>query len=225
VKLLRESRVHDHETEDGLPGLISVVGVKYTTARHTAEKAVDLICQKMQRPIKTSQTGEKPVHGGNMTDLTHFLAQAQAEKPVWLSDESLKHLIQTYGTNYEDVLAYRSENPVWGRTVSSKTPVLMAEIIHAVRSEMAQKLRDVIQRRTKLGSVGLPDVATILRTADLMMSELNWTPQQRFKEIQHLYDAYGESLPEEIQPTQSIPSNGKGRYEELFLPKPALLAS
>lgn len=160
-----------------------------------------------------------------MTDLTHFLAQAQAEKPVWLSDESLKHLIEAHGTNYEDILVYRSENPVWGRTVSSKTPVLMAEIIHAVRSEMAQNLRDVIQRRTKLGTVGLPDAATVLRTADLMMTELNWTPQQRFKEIQDLYDAYGEPLPAEIQPPQTVTSNGKGRYKELFLPKPALFAS
>lgn len=223
VRLLRESQIYDHEKADGLIGLISVVGVKYTTARHTAEKAVDLICQKLQRPIKPSLTGEKPVYGGEMTDLTHFLAQAQAERPRWLSEESLKHLVQTYGARYQDILAYREENPVWGRTVSSKTQVLLAEIIHAVRVEMAETLSDVIQRRTNLGEVGLPDAAIVLRCADLMMAELKWTPQKRFQEIQDLYDAYGEPLPEEIQPAQFETENGKVRFQKLFLSKPALL--
>ena len=35
-------RLHDHEAEDGLPGLVSLQGVKYTTARAVAERAVDL---------------------------------------------------------------------------------------------------------------------------------------------------------------------------------------
>ena len=35
-------RLHDHEREDALPGLVSLQGVKYTTARSVAERAVDL---------------------------------------------------------------------------------------------------------------------------------------------------------------------------------------
>ncbi len=42
VELLRESTVIDH-ARHGAPGLVSIHGVRYTTARHTAEQAVDAV--------------------------------------------------------------------------------------------------------------------------------------------------------------------------------------
>jgi glycerol-3-phosphate dehydrogenase len=52
-------RLHDHESEDGLPGLVSLQGVKYTTARAVAEKAVDLVERRLGRsptPCRTAVT-------------------------------------------------------------------------------------------------------------------------------------------------------------------------
>jgi glycerol-3-phosphate dehydrogenase len=52
-------RLHDHEVEDGLPGLISLQGVKYTTARAVAERAVDLALRRLDRsgsPCRTAVT-------------------------------------------------------------------------------------------------------------------------------------------------------------------------
>ncbi len=42
MQLLRESTVVDHK-RDKLPGLISMFGVRYTTARDTAARAVDAV--------------------------------------------------------------------------------------------------------------------------------------------------------------------------------------
>ncbi|MFO7539905.1 MAG: FAD-dependent oxidoreductase [Chloroflexota bacterium] len=56
VRLVRESVIHDHSRRDQLDGLISVIGVKYTTARHTAEKAVDLALSKLGYPFVPCQT-------------------------------------------------------------------------------------------------------------------------------------------------------------------------
>jgi glycerol-3-phosphate dehydrogenase len=42
--------VRDHEAADGLAGLVTVQGVKYTTARAVAERAVLLACRKLGRP-------------------------------------------------------------------------------------------------------------------------------------------------------------------------------
>jgi glycerol-3-phosphate dehydrogenase len=53
-------RLHDHEAEDGLPGLVSLQGVKYTTARLVAERAVDLVARRLRRPTppcRTATTG------------------------------------------------------------------------------------------------------------------------------------------------------------------------
>lgn len=56
VRLVRESVIHDHARTDQLDGLISVIGVKYTTARHTAERAVDLALRKLGRTAVPCQT-------------------------------------------------------------------------------------------------------------------------------------------------------------------------
>lgn len=49
----------DHEAEDGVAGLVSVLGVKYTTARGVAERAVDLVFRRLGRtppPCRTAVT-------------------------------------------------------------------------------------------------------------------------------------------------------------------------
>jgi glycerol-3-phosphate dehydrogenase len=56
--LLTRSRIVDHEREDGTPGLVSLKGVKYTTARAVAERAVDLSLQRLGRPRTACRTAD-----------------------------------------------------------------------------------------------------------------------------------------------------------------------
>jgi glycerol-3-phosphate dehydrogenase len=46
VTLVRESLVVDHRAS-GLPGLVTIIGVRYTTARQTAAEAVDVVFQQL----------------------------------------------------------------------------------------------------------------------------------------------------------------------------------
>jgi len=54
-------RLHDHEVEDGLPGLVSLQGVKYTTARALAEMAVDLAEKRLGRAPTPCRTAITPL--------------------------------------------------------------------------------------------------------------------------------------------------------------------
>ena len=54
-------RLHDHEAEDGLPGLVSLQGVKYTTARAVAERAVDLTVGRLRRDAPPCRTAATPL--------------------------------------------------------------------------------------------------------------------------------------------------------------------
>jgi glycerol-3-phosphate dehydrogenase len=54
--LSTRTRLHDHESEDGLPGLVSLQGVKYTTARAAAERAVDLVGHRLGRRLPACRT-------------------------------------------------------------------------------------------------------------------------------------------------------------------------
>jgi glycerol-3-phosphate dehydrogenase len=53
--------MHDHEAEDALPGLVSVQGVKYTTARSVAEQAVDLVLRRLGRTPVACRTASTPL--------------------------------------------------------------------------------------------------------------------------------------------------------------------
>jgi glycerol-3-phosphate dehydrogenase len=58
-QLWDRSLVVDHEVEDGRPGLVSLLGVKYTTARGVAERAVDVVARRLRRraaPCRTAET-------------------------------------------------------------------------------------------------------------------------------------------------------------------------
>jgi glycerol-3-phosphate dehydrogenase len=54
-------RLHDHEREDALPGLVSLQGVKYTTARSVAERAVDLVLRRLGRSPVACRTASTPL--------------------------------------------------------------------------------------------------------------------------------------------------------------------
>ncbi|MET0552363.1 MAG: FAD-dependent oxidoreductase [Vicinamibacteria bacterium] len=59
--LLTRSRLVDHEAEDGVPGLLSLLSVKYTTARSLAEQAVDLAFRRLGRPPVRCRTAVTPL--------------------------------------------------------------------------------------------------------------------------------------------------------------------
>ena len=162
----------DHALEDGVEGLISIVGVKYTTARCVAEKAVNLVEAKLgKRPTK-SRTAILPVYGGAMSSFEEFLESELQRKPAGLSEETTRHLIQTYGSEYRQVLKYCKQDPELGKPVSSNSPVIRAQVLHGVREEMACKLEDILFRRTDLGAVGYPDDASVNSCKEIIARDL-----------------------------------------------------
>lgn len=72
--------------------------------------------------------------------------------------------------------------------------ILTAEVIHAVRHEMAQKLSDVIFRRLGIGTVGYPTRETLEHCATLMSAALGWDESRRAQEVAEV-----EALFEELR--------------------------
>jgi glycerol-3-phosphate dehydrogenase len=66
--LLTRSRVVDHEVEDAVPGLLTVVAAKYTTARATAEVAVDLVRRRLGVAAVPSRTAVTPLPEARLLD-------------------------------------------------------------------------------------------------------------------------------------------------------------
>jgi glycerol-3-phosphate dehydrogenase len=190
LKLLRDSRVVDHRREDGIDGLVTVVGVKFTTARATAQQAVDLIVGKLGARIASCRTYEAPIYGGNIEHFDDYLAGAQTELAPLFDGEVIEHLVTTYGGEYQRLLRYLDVEPPLGERVLDASPVIKAEIIHAVREEMTLTLSDVVRRRTELGAAGLPDSAGLRSCAETMGKELGWRSDQIENEIAAVVSSY-----------------------------------
>lgn len=190
VALAKHYRIYDHKKGNGIDGLVSVMGVKYTESRHVARKAVDLIFKKLGKKLPMCITAVTPVHGGRIDRFEEFMREEIKSKPYGLTEEIMRHLVYSYGSEYHRVLKYVNENPDWGQTMPNSSEVLKAEVIHAIQEEMAQKLSDVIFRRTDLGSAGNPGEECLRYCAAIMATELGWDKarlQGEFKEVKTVF--------------------------------------
>jgi glycerol-3-phosphate dehydrogenase len=191
VKLLKSYKIIDHEMQSGLKGLISVIGVKYTTARDVASRTLDYLVKKLGKGEKTSTTAVTKVQGGDIDDFSDYLRREKSKARYDLKESAIERLIYNYGTNYLDVLSYINENPELGEPVAGQSEVLKAEVVHAVREESAVTLADVVRRRTELGSAGNPGGTALACVAEIMGKELDWTEEKvaaQLADVQTIYE-------------------------------------
>jgi glycerol-3-phosphate dehydrogenase len=189
VTLLKESQVVDHAPH-GAPGLVSIHGVRYTTARHTAEQAVDLVFRVLGHTAPPRcRTADTPLAGA-VGHLEHALDEALALDLPNLPPPVLTHLVGTYGTAWNRVRQIAGDIPVLAERLGRSCHVLGAEILHAVQEEMAVRLSDAILRRTEAGSAGHPGADAIARAATIMGHVLGWDEWRKHNEIAELEAFY-----------------------------------
>ena len=194
TQLLKRYRIYDHQREDGIAGLISVTGVKFTEARHVAEKAVDVVFGKLGKIPPKSTTAVTQLHGGHIERFEGFLRQETEHNCKGISAKVVHHLVHRYGSAYPEVLKHLDDgtdaeptaqgaSPCERFTLSPLPPIAKAEILHGIRHEMAQKLTDVIFRRTELGTAGLRGDGWLKTSAAFMARELGWDETRTHREI------------------------------------------
>lgn len=185
-ELARHYRFVDHARRDGVTGLLSVVGVKFTTARDVAEKAVDRIFTMLERPRPRHASRNTPLAGGRIARLDRFVTETLRTRPSWISEPVMRRLVYCYGDAYPDVLKWAAEDAGLGGRLSGSADVLRAEVVHAVRSEMAMTLADVVFRRTDLATCGSGDARTIEECSAIMAEELGWSEIRRRQELEQV---------------------------------------
>jgi glycerol-3-phosphate dehydrogenase len=182
VSLQGHDQIRDH-AEAGMEGLVTVSGAKYTTARAVADRVTTRVMSKLQRKPVPSRTASASLPGGSIRDVGLAIADARREHDEGLPTDTIPHLIAAYGSRYRDVLALAENRPDWRTRLAKDSPVIGAELVHAVRKEMALTLADAVLRRTPLGALGDPGDVAIERAAAIVGTELRWSDDRRRDEI------------------------------------------
>ncbi|MFK8185838.1 MAG: FAD-dependent oxidoreductase [Phormidesmis sp.] len=182
MKLTKRFQLIDHKA-DGLQGLLSIKGVKYTTARDLARRAIDWVFNRRQQMPETSTSDKTPIHGGDIEQFDTFLANAIQTSQ--LPADTVTRLVYNYGSAYTDVLACM-EPGVDGSTDDREKNLkaIAAEVKYSLDNTMAQTLSDVIFRRTELGAAGHPGADVLQHCANIMSDHLGWSLSQRTAEVE-----------------------------------------
>ena len=187
VQLAKHEQIEDHR-QDGIHGLISVTGVKYTTARRVAERVVDSVFAMREQTPPRSRSADTPLYGGQIIQFDAFVEAETVKYAQQLSPQDVHRLILNYGSVYPKVLKCLETDPASAVFPPSEDALMRAEVRYAVREEMAQHLSDVIFRRTELGTAGLPDDDVLRACADVMQAELGWHSTRVEREYQLVHE-------------------------------------
>ena len=191
ISLAKHEHVHDHARDgNGVEGLMSVVGAKYTTARRVAERVTDRVLAKLQRRAVPCRTATTALPGGEIKDVAATIAFARRECGIELPIDTIPHLVAAYGSRYKEILTLCEGQPDLTSRLAEGSPVIGAELVWAVRHEMAVTLADAVIRRTPLGALGYPGDKAVDRAADLVAGTLGWSHDRRRSEVAALRRFY-----------------------------------
>jgi glycerol-3-phosphate dehydrogenase len=141
----------DHTIRIENSGMITICGGKWTTYRHMAEDCVNQAATLARLPDRLCVTEHLNIHG--------FHSSSEKFGRLWM-----------YGSDAPLIAQLEQD----GEPLDSELPYTAAEVIWAVREEMARTVEDVLARRTRalfLNSEAALRMAP--RVAHLMAAEMN----------------------------------------------------
>jgi glycerol-3-phosphate dehydrogenase len=166
VRLLKQHRVIDH-TAEGCPGALSVITVKFTTARRVALDVVNRIAPAAA-PRTSADPQVIPLPGGAFESLERLRSEAVGKYAGLLPGDVLEHLVRTYGSRYAVVIEDGRRMRDWNRRVVSDAPVIRAQLMYAAAAEQGRTPADLLWRRTELGPRGLATDAAYRTAEDVL---------------------------------------------------------
>ena len=174
--------IHDH-ANDGAAGAFTVVGVKYTTARRVAERVTAAVARRLKTHVPSSQTARRLLPGGGIADHEALALETARASRVDLTPIAVAHLVGRYAERSADIIKLLGERQDLRSSVGGATPTLGAEVVYAIRREMARRLTDVVIRRTALGAAGHPGPDAVTGCARIAAAELGWDGPRMQEEI------------------------------------------
>ncbi len=165
-------------------GLISIMGGKWTTHRAMAEDTIDVVEKSLGRVAGDCPTRHHVLYGSEdwTTDYWQKLVNTYNVAPALAH-----HLSAKFGTAAENILDLVKVDASLGERIVSEHPMIRAEVVYAVREELAATIEDVLARRIGVQFYswrGAREAAPVVGA--ILGAELGWNDDQ----IQYAVNAY-----------------------------------
>lgn len=155
-----------HKILISVSGLITIVGGKWTTYRRMAEDTIEKAIMLGGLPERNCVTQHLPIHGFRM-DIDPYVDP-----------------MAPYGLNKEKVISLGEEGGNMAGFLSEKLHIYKAQVLWAVREEMARTIEDVLARRTRALFLDARESIRIApEVAEIMAEELGQNNEWKTKQI------------------------------------------
>ena len=160
-------------------GLITIIGGKWTTYRKMAEDTIEKAIMLGGLAERECITKHLPVHG------------------FTLNADPLNDPLAVYGRDKEKVLAIANEKRKYSGWLSEKLQILKAQVIWAVRYEMAETVEDFLARRSRALFLDARESIRIApEVAALMASETGKRRKWKIAQVEDFEKTAQNYLPE-----------------------------
>lgn len=188
-ELLGAAQIFDHAS-DRAPGAMTVVGVKYTTARAVGAKAAAAAAKSLGGSKRKSDTDTAVLPGAGIADHEALAIETARAVGLELAPPIVRHITAIYGDRCAAIVRLMAERSDWRMPLVPGRPNVGAEVIHAIRHEMACTLADIVIRRSELGAAGHPGAEIVAKIAAIAAEELGWDSARRDREIATVDEFY-----------------------------------
>ena len=183
---------------DPSTGLISIMGGKWTTHRAMAEDTIHVVQKDLGLPQTESLTRNHILYGGEGFTDDYWKKLCRAHP---ISEGTARHLAAKFGTASETILELTAEDPTFMQPIHAEGRAIRAEVVYAVRYEMAATIEDVLARRVGMQFYSWTDcIDAAPVVGSLMKKELEWTKAATreavasyVQKIHHFLDSAGLS--------------------------------
>lgn len=169
VQIGKQYTITDHADSDGVEGLVTLLGVKWTTARDVSQRAVGTVLNKLGKRPRVDSAGAS-LPSGRFESWDALLARLDRIADGRYDAALLERLAESHGAGAPELLERAVADTTAGRVIEGEgaSPTLAVEILHAVEHEQASTLDDVLLRRTELAIGGHPGESTVREVAELI---------------------------------------------------------
>lgn len=163
----------NHEIRVAPDGLVTIVGGKLTTSRHMAEQTIDAAQKVIGR------------RNGCTTKSAFLLGAAGYDAQAIMASGGISaHLGERYGTEARFVSDILQEDPGLLRPIVEGLPYSEAEVVYAVRHELACTVDDVLSRRIRARLMARDASGrAAARVGEILQAELGLSPSETAQQV------------------------------------------